>query len=525
MDGRGIGLTPLVTALEPGRHRIAFEHSHYRTEIVDLEVGRGDRVSRSVVLKSGTGRLSLLSNPIGAWVELDGVRQAGVTPMEVLTTSGPVTVRMGLEERRVEEQQLIVLADDTISANLSLDMDPHGSLVVAVTPADARVRLPELERDYVRGMRVPIGEQLIEVTRPGYETQRVRYYVQYGDNRTQVQLRRARGRVEVQVQPADASVTLAYDKESGAAGKERVTYKPGMSLPIGEVEISARALGYRTAFRSINLTTSGARVSFALEQVQVTAGTTFRDDLASAGSGPQMVVIPAGSFLMGKPGGPPSMTPATTRTLSQPFAVSVNEISVGEYRTFAAATGAELDDRLAEEAGDHPVRYVNWAEAVAYADWLTRETGSKYRLLNEAEWEYVARAGTDSAYWFGDEEERLCEFANLADLSTKRVYREWAVLQCDDGFSELAPVGSFPANLFGLHDVHGNVSEWVLECGMPEYSGAVEDGTVVMKGQSCSTHGVRGGSWDSQAEALRSRRRGYARHRGDDRGIRVLKEL
>ena len=523
VDGRGIGLTPLVTALDPGRHRIRFEHSHYQAAIVDLTVSRGDRVQETVTLLAGMGRLSLLSNPIGAWVELDGVRQAGVTPMEVLTTSGPVDIRMGLTERRVAEQQVIVLADDTISANLSLDMDPHGSLVVAVSPADARIRFPELDRDYEKGMRLPIGEQLLEVTRPGYETQRIRFDVQYGDNRTRVALRRASGALEVRVTPADAQVTLAYPKESGAAGQERVIYKPGMKAPVGPLEVSARALGYRTALKSVDLTSAGARVVLELDRIQVTAGEIFADELASGGAGPEMIVIPAGSFLMGDPEGPPSMQPATTRTLSQPFAVAINEISVAEYRQFAAATGADMDERLVEE--EEPVRYVAWEEAVAYTDWLTRETGSKYRLLTEAEWEYVARAGTDTEYWFGDDLEKLCEFANLADESTRRVYRDWAVLDCDDGFGRLAPVGSFPANPFGLHDVHGNVSEWVLECGMPEYRYAEEDGTVMMKGQSCSTHGVRGGSWDSQPEALRSRRRGYARHRGDDRGFRVLKEL
>ncbi len=522
VDGRGIGLTPLTTMLAPGRHRISIEHSHYQPEIIDLDLSRGDRVKRLVVMRRGVGRLALLSNPIGAWVELDGVRQAGVTPMEVLTTSGPVSIRMGLTERRVAEHQVIVLTDDTVSANLSLDMDPHGSLVVDVSPPDARIRLPELTREYEPGMRVPIGEQLIEVSRPGYETQRIRYYVQYGSNRTRVELRRARGAITVQVSPAEATVTLSYDKVSGG-GKERVRYKPGISAPIGTVEVSARAIGYRTAFRTLELTTAGASVRLELSPMQVTAGERFRDALASGGSGPEMIVIPGGRFLMGDPDGPPSMQPALQRTLPQPFAVSVYEIRVDEYLRYAKATGAEADERLGDS--DEPARYVDWSEAVAYADWLTRETGSKYRLLTEAEWEYMARAGTDSEYWFGDEIDRLCEFANLADRSTKRLYRDWAVLNCDDGFGQLAPVGSFPANPFGVHDVHGNVSEWVLECGMPEYKYAVEDGTAVMTGQSCSTHGVRGGSWDSQPEALRSRRRGYARHRGDDRGIRILKEL
>ena len=507
IDGRGIGLTPLVALMEPGRHRVTIRHSHYEPAVVDLELARGDRVERRVVLRQGTGRLELLSNPIGAWVELDGVRQAGVTPMEVLTTSGPVTVRMGLAERRLEEQEVIVLADDTISANLALDMDPHGSLVVDVRPADARVRLPELDREYEAGVRLPIGEQLIEVSRPGFETQRIRHYVQYGANRTQVVLSRAQGALSIRVSPPEAEVILSYDAPSGVSmRKERVRYQPGMKLPIGPVQVSARAIGFRTAFKNIELTAAGISLQFDLTPMQVTPGETFADQLAGGGEGPQMVVIPGGRFVMGDPDGPPSMQPATERVLAQPFAVSIHEITASQFLEFAAATDRAVDERI--KAGEEPARYVAWEEAVAYADWLAAKTGTPYRLLTEAEWEYVARAGTDTAFWFGDEVERLCEFANLADLATKRRYRDWAVLDCDDGYELLAPVGSYPANPFGLHDVHGNVSEWVLDCGMPDYGNAEVDGTVTIPGQSCSNHGVRGGSWDSQPEALRSAKKG-----------------
>ena len=474
-----------------------------------------------VVLSAGVGRLSLLSNPAGAWVELDGERQAGVTPMELEHPSGPTIVRMGLSERRVREKEVIVLAGQTVTANLSLDMDPHGSLVVSVQPPDARVRLPELDIDYAPGVRVPIGEQLIEVTRPGFESQQIRFNVLYGDNRTRVQLNRATGVIQVRTTPADAAVTLSYEKQPDVP--ERVAYQPGMRLPIGRVGVTARAMGYRTAYRAIDLNQAGATVTLTLEPMQVAAGAELRDRLATGGDGPMMVVIPAGQFVMGDPAGPPSLLPASRRILTQPFAVSVNEVSVAEFQIYAEAEGIEMDERLTEPG--EPVRYVGWDEAVGYADWLSGQTGGRYRLPTEAEWEYMARAGTDTAYWFGDEADRLCEFANLADLSTRTVYREWAVHPCDDGYARLAPVGSYPANPFGVRDVHGNVAEWVLECGMPEYANADEDGSVAIGGQSCRTHGVRGGSWDSQPEALRSRYRGYARGRGDDRGIRLLKEL
>lgn len=236
-----------------------------------------------------------------------------------------------------------------------------------------------------------------------------------------------------------------------------------------------------------------------------------------------MVVVPAGRFVMGEPDGAPSVTPATVRTLSQPFAVSVDEVSVADYRKFATSTGAPVDDRL--RAPEEPMRYVSWREAVAYADWLSTQTGQRYRLPTEAEWEYVARAGTDNSKGFGDDPAQLCRYANLADQSARRVFRDWTVAACDDGFARLAPVGSLEANPFGIHDLLGNVAEWVLECGMPTYDGAPEDGSLVNSGQSCATHGVRGGAWDSKPEALTASRRGFARTAGDDRGIRLVKEL
>ena len=98
-------------------------------------------------------------------------------------------------------------------------------------------------------------------------------------------------------------------------------------------------------------------------------------------------------------------------------------------------------------------------------------------------------------------------------------------VDCDDGHEALAPVGSFTPNPFGLHDVLGNVAEWVLECGMPSYADADEDGTVVVRGDRCSSHGHRGGSWDGDADALRVTRRAAAFGRKDDVGIRLVREL
>lgn len=203
----------------------------------------------------------------------------------------------------------------------------------------------------------------------------------------------------------------------------------------------------------------------------------------------------------------------------------MTEVRVADYLLFETATGQGSDARLKDLPGDEPVRFVGWEDAVAYADWLSAQTGARYRLPSEAEWEYAARAGSSTDYSFGNDPAQLCRFANLADQSTHKVFGDWEVVDCDDGFPRIAPVGRFQPNAFGLHDMHGNVAEWVLECGMPSYQGAPLDGRPAEDGRSCQSHGFRGGSWDGQAHALRSAHRGANSGPGDDRGIRLLREL
>jgi formylglycine-generating enzyme required for sulfatase activity len=521
VDGRGVGLTPLTVDLSPGRHLLELAHSHYVVYHETLDVGRGDRLTRQVTLEPGKGRLALYSNPRGAWVELNGTRLDGETPMEVEATSGPTVVRMGLTERRPVERSVIVLPDQTIEVTLELDIDPHGSLTVLTEPADSVITLPELDVVYTPGVRIPIGEQLIRVARAGFDTQEIRHMIRTGDNTVRLSMTRGTGRIVVTTNPPGSRVTLSYPSESGRM--KTVAYEENVRLPIGRVEIRARAVGYRTAFQLVELTRKGHTAHFELTRMTARVGDVWRDRLASGGEGPSMVVIPPGEFQMGVPNGPPSLTPATVRVLSQPYAMSVYEVSVADYVLFTERTGHALDERLTDPR--EPARYLSWHDAMAYADWLTAETGARYRLPTEAEWEYAARAGGSTVYSFGDDPAELCQHANLADASTGKVYREWETVACDDGFAKVAPIGSYDANAFGLHDMHGNVSEWVLECGMPDYADAAEDGSEAIAGQSCHTHGFRGGSWDSQPDQLTCTRRGSGRGPLDDRGIRLVREL
>ena len=250
----------------------------------------------------------------------------------------------------------------------------------------------------------------------------------------------------------------------------------------------------------------------------VQTGETFRDALSSGGVGPEMVVIPAGSFRMGcltdgRYCQPTNEFPAHTVNVPR-FALSKYEVTFAEWDACVDAGGCN-DYRPNDEGwgrGDRPVIHVNWNDAQSYVSWLSQETGEDYRLPSEAEWEYTARAGTTTPYYWGDE-----IGVNQANCGLN---------SCGDSFPNTAPVGSFAANAWGLHDMYGNVREWVEDCWHDSYSGAPSDGSAWTSGGSCDLRVTRGSSWDwSQHPSSFRSARYFKGVRGDDLGFRVAKTL
>ena len=232
----------------------------------------------------------------------------------------------------------------------------------------------------------------------------------------------------------------------------------------------------------------------------------FRD----CGICPQMVVVPAGTFVMGSPewevGRDNDESPQHTVTIGAPFAVGVYEVTFAEWDSCVEAGGcsSRAADDVGYGRGRRPVISVSWDHAQEYVTWLRRETGKPYRLLSEAEWEYVARAGTETARYWGTSESEQCRHANGYDRDG---HAEFALgresVQCSDGSRSTAEVGSYSENGFGIHDVLGNTWEWTQDCWHPSYSGAPGDGSAWETGE-CSTRVLRGGSWSDRPRALRS---------------------
>ncbi len=275
-------------------------------------------------------------------------------------------------------------------------------------------------------------------------------------------------------------------------------------------------------------------------------GETFKD----CADCPEMVVVPAGSFMMGSPeseeGRDNDEGPRHRVTIPASFAVGKFEVTRRQFARFIAASGHRVlsgchvfdgaawsmdsgkgwRDPGFAQGDDHPVVCVSWEDAQAYVRWLSGQTGQVYRLLTEAEWEYIARAGTRTYRYWGDDRthSEVCRFANGADRSSSF---EWRNMSCSDGVGAgTSSVGRFKANDFGLFDTIGNVWEWVEDCWNDSYAGAPADGRAWKSG-NCSRRVVRGGSWDNNPRTLRAayRSRGRAERRSNNIGFRVVRTL
>lgn len=276
--------------------------------------------------------------------------------------------------------------------------------------------------------------------------------------------------------------------------------------------------------------------------------------------GMKLVLIPAGTFQMGS-----SMTaeqrnqryPSVTFaggaetqhkvTLTKPFYIGVHEVTVGQFRMFVEAesykTEPERDGKGChaldweairmvryskytwrkhgfEQDDDHPVVNVTWNDAVAFCKWLSRVEGRDYRLPTEAEWEYSCRAGSSHEFTFGDDTDQLVGFGNFLDASWKTKFPKLVTVNGNDGSIVTSRVGSYRANEFGLHDMHGNVAEWCSDWDGDYPEGPITDPTGPQRG---SLRAIRGGGWIDFPAVCRSATRNNLTpdHAFDNLGFRV----
>jgi len=279
------------------------------------------------------------------------------------------------------------------------------------------------------------------------------------------------------------------------------------------------------------------RIDFASHYGLFHPGQVFTDGLRSGARGPQLVVVPHGGFRMGarddEVDAGPAERPAHYVRFERGVAMSRTEVTVGEFRRFVDSTGYrsramrrghsivydERSGNLVRRSGvdwrsdyvgapakeDLPVLHVSAKDAQAYADWLSQQSDQRYRLPSEAEFEYALRAGSEGLFpWLG-----LTPVASAGNVTGRRDIspsgRNWrnAFLGYGDGWWGPAPVGKFAANVFGLHDLAGNVSEWVADCWHDNYRRAPADGEAWVN-PGCRNRVMRGGSWLSAPAQVRS---------------------
>jgi formylglycine-generating enzyme required for sulfatase activity len=202
-------------------------------------------------------------------------------------------------------------------------------------------------------------------------------------------------------------------------------------------------------------------------------------------------------------------------TIAYAFEISKYEVTFDEYDAFAKATHRKLPDDMGWRRGRRPVIMVSFHDAQAYVQWLSQQTGKQYRLPTEAEWEYSARADTQTHYWWGD------------TIGNNNAVCIGCGSQWDD--EQTAPVGSFKANAFGLYDTAGNVREWVQDCLHDNYKNAPTDGSAWLEanGGFCDKRVIRGGSWWKYLRSLQSTYRDwdFISTRGSDKGFRIARTL
>ncbi len=290
----------------------------------------------------------------------------------------------------------------------------------------------------------------------------------------------------------------------------------------------------------------------------LTSSLALLSTIASAQEGvapiePQMVTIKAGELMMG----------SVRRANSQPvhavtikaFRMGKYEVTGAEFQRFVAATRYREPNMCMQLASKRwfesvpseytagatlqtvskfePAACIGWKDADAYVKWLAKETGKKYRLPSEAEWEYVHRAGSDARYFFGNDETVACRYANLADKAAEAAVRRdfgleskehVGVIPCDDQAGYASIVGMYEPNAFGVHDTLGNISEFVQDCYHETYEGAATDGSAREKAQ-CEARVIRGTSWHHRGAHASTRYPAGSQFIGATDGFRVAEDI
>ncbi|MEO1284501.1 MAG: SUMF1/EgtB/PvdO family nonheme iron enzyme [Pseudomonadota bacterium] len=332
---------------------------------------------------------------------------------------------------------------------------------------------------------------------------------------------RADGRLDFDQHPKTADLLTRSLRAFGADArpKRKAPWK-GIAAGVALVALMAGIYAY------LELNTPSTQVD---HDIALPGGLAHGDTFTDCEGCPTMVAVAGGQLLMGAPAdritaGDFSADQGPQRSVKiTAFAIGQTEVTRAQFTDFLEASGhtppsgcitwedgieSDRTDRSFENPGydqnpDHPVVCITWHDAQAYVDWLSRETGERYRLLSEAEWEFAARAGSDDRFFFGADVEAICRYDNVGDADAKARWPNWETTACSDGEVVTGPAGSYDPNGFGVYDIYGNVREWVRDCWHNNYQRA-PDTSQAWIDVGCTARVARGGSWDSKPSLVAS---------------------
>jgi formylglycine-generating enzyme required for sulfatase activity len=455
------------------------------------------------------GRLYITAIPDTARIAIKHMKQPYTFGMAL--NAGTYTVSVTQDNYKPQETKINIQAGQDTRETITLEA--FGSLTVQPVPVDSRVRIMNIKPMYQDAMALAPGRYHIEVSKEGFETWEEWITLSSGENKVvSVNLVAKAAQLTVNVVPNDATVLLKNTKKN---------YAPGMELAPGSYEIQVSKKGYTTDVRKIllaageiknvdvTLVDGDQQPKIVLAEKDVKEKNqkkikVWTEPLTEM----EFVWIPKGCFMMGSPETEMNRDSDETqhKVCVDGFWMGRYEVTVKQYSIFISKTQYKgngenvlrcggLAKPLFSQEENHPVACISWHEAKAFGDWLSNTTKAKhqFRLPTESQWEYACRAGTQTPFYFGENiNPDIVNYDGNYPYGTakKGLYRE-----------KTTPVGSFPANAFGLFDMHGNVWEWCQD-----WYGSYPTTPVTNPGgaSSGSSRVIRGGSWDYYAQDCRS---------------------
>ena len=546
VDGVLLGTTPLVDVeLTPGVRRVELKAERHLDAAHEIDVsGGGERQSFALALTPDWGVVSLRTEPPGATVLVDGA-EAGVTPaaLEVMSGEHELEVRLAgynawSTRLLVEPNQPQELPDVTLAK-------ADGRVEVASNPSEATVSV----NGEFRG-RTPLSLRLsperahrLTLSKPGYETlTRELSVAADSGRRLQLDLAPQLGEIQVASTPANAEVWVDGERR----GATPVT----LELTSVSHEIEIRQAGF--AVERAELTPRPGfpqKLERTLTQLDETSGGGFAKTLQTSLS-QELKLIPAGEFVMGssrRDAYRRSNEPLRAVRVTHAFYLGAREVTNAEFRAFRPDHDSGTFEGHSLNGDDQPVVNVSWGDVAQYLNWLSVKDGLQpvyeessgvwapvrplrngYRLPTDAEWEWAARfAGQTAGLQFpwGEEPRPPDRSGNYADVTAAQLLPT-ALQTYDDGYAVTAPAGSYPANAYGIHDLGGNVAEWVQDFYTLDVFETAERVDDPLGPESGQVHVVRGASWRSAtATDLRVAARASGMDGRDDVGFRIARNL